>query len=86
MNEAQYERLKVIKMYLEMLESDYLLGKVTQESYESEIEWLDERITALEDEVFPEVKRVRESPEMKAMRESAERFFSYAEDIHAGKR
>lgn len=86
MNEAQYERLKAIKMYLEMLESDYLLGKVTQKCYKSELKWLDERITALEDEVFPEVKRVRESPEMKAMRESAERFFDYAEDIHAGKR
>lgn len=85
MNEAQYERLKAIKMYLEMLESDYLLGKVTQKCYKSELKWLGDRITELEDEVFPEVKTIRESPEMKSMRKSAETFFDYTERMRHGK-
>lgn len=77
MNEAQFKRLEILKRYLEELESDYRLGKVSPESYRSELEWLSDRISELEDEVFPEVKRVRESPEMKSMRTSAEQFFDY---------
>ena len=81
MNEAQYKRLEILKRYLEELESDYRLGKVSSESYRSELEWISDRISELEDEVFPEVKRLRESPEMRSMRESAEDFLSYADGV-----
>ena len=82
MNEAQYKRLEILKRYLEELESDYRLGKVSSESYRSELQWLSDRISELEDEVFPEVKRLRESPEMRSMRESAEDFFKYVGSIY----
>jgi len=78
MTETQYARLKFLKEYFDQIETLRKTNAISVEDYRSEIMWLETRISILEDEVFPEVKRIRESPEMKSMRESAERFFDYA--------
>ena len=81
MTETQYARLKFLKEYFDQIETLRKTHAISVEEYRSEIMWLEERITILEDEVFPEVKRLRESPEMRSMRESAEDFLSYADGV-----
>lgn len=81
MTEKQYMRLRFLKDYLEQIETLKKTHAITPDDYRSEIKWLEARITELENEVFPEVKPLRESPEMASMRESAERFFDYTDQI-----
>lgn len=77
MTEKQYMRLRFLKDYLEQIETLKKTHDITLDDYRSEIKWLEARITELENEVFPEVIPLRESPEMRSMRESAEDFFTY---------
>jgi hypothetical protein len=81
MTEKQYMRLRFLKEYLEQIETLKKTHAISVDDYRSEIKWLEARITELENEVFPEVKPLRESPEMRSMRESAEDFFNYTEGV-----
>ena len=71
----QLERLNNIKKMLENFESKIRLGIMTEDEKRFEYEKILEQIYDLENEVFPEVRRLRESPEMRNMREAAETFF-----------
>lgn len=75
------EKLEFIKAYAEGLESDYKLGKVTDEEYRDEIAWLDERLDIIEQDIRADGKDLAECPELAEMGKLKDNFFSYLEGI-----
>lgn len=75
------ERLEFIKAYANGLDSDYKLGKITEEEYQSEIAWLDERLDVIEQDIKGEGKDLAESPELVEMSKLKDDFFRYMDGI-----
>lgn len=77
MDKQQYLRLKFLEDYVKQLEMLHRLHQISAQSYEDEIKWASERVSELEREILPKNETPLETPEMKSMRTSAERFFDY---------
>ncbi len=83
-NNEVYGRLVFLADYFKELEHQHTIGNVTEADYRHEKRWISNELGILEDIVFPEVKRLRESPEMALMRKEAETFFDYWEGVTHG--